>query len=258
MALNLEPLTITQKVFECISNILSITYFTTPLLQLIKKRKHSLIQECFSVPLIISIITNCFFWVIFGSKEPIWLSMIITNGLGFILNVFILYYYLFFYLQKKALPFIGYGLYILNVFVQLFYILHIHIKRDDNNDNRWGFVAMILNVVMYAAPFQNILTLFKKGKYDKIPIIANIIGFFATMFWFIYGILTQDKITMISNGVSMFVVFMQLLFWFFFYYKAIKRLFVKPKHHLHVNEQPIIQPDDNVRIEEEDENENEK
>ena len=78
------------------------------------------------------------------------------------------------------------------------------------------------------------------------------------MFWFIYGILTQDKITMISNGVSMFVVFMQLLFWFFFYYKAIKRLFVKPKHHLHVNEQPIIQPDDNVRIEEEDEIENEK
>ena len=241
MALNLEPLTITQKVFEWISNFLSIAYFTIPLFQLIKKRKHSIIQECLSVPLIIGIITNCFFWVIFGSKEPIWLSMVITNGFGFILNVFILYYYLFFFLQKKLLPFIGYGLYILNVFVQVFYILHKHIKRDDNNDNRWGFIAMLLNVAMYACPFQNIIILFKQGKYNKALIIANVIGFFATMFWFIYGILTQDKITMISNGVSMFVVFMQLLFWFFFYYKVIKQIFIKPRHYLQVDEQPIGQ-----------------
>ena len=75
------------------------------------------------------------------------------------------------------------------------------------------------------------------------------------MFWFIYGILTKDKITMISNGVSMFVVFLQLLFWFFFYYKVIKRIFIKPKHQVQANEQPIIQPNYSVQIEEEDENE---
>ena len=161
------------------------------------------------------------------TEKKVWYSLLICNGYGLLINIAMLFLYLFLYLEKNIKKFIGYGLFVINLLAEVCYIIEIWVlkkgeKNDEYND-LIGTVATIVNVCMYLSPASNIIQLFQTGKYEFLPIVTNIVGFITTLVWFIYGILTYDdknksaRYTLYSNGVSVIIVLIQIIFWIYYF-----------------------------------------
>ena len=245
MSLKVEPEELFEVIFEWIGNILSMIYFITPLFNIVRMYKCKINPETFPLLLVLSILFNCLFWIIFAVQSPIWISMLITNTVGLLANIIFLFLYLYLYLNREVKPFIGYGLFVVNCLIEVFYIMWSIIPHQRTND-LVGFIAMIINMIMYASPIQNIVSLFRTGKYEFLPILTNVIGFFATLFWLFYGVLTRDGRTLASNGLSFFIVTLQIAFWAYFFIKAIKHaLNDSKKRSLHENMDLGIKEEEN-------------
>ena len=79
-----------------------------------------------------------------------------------------------------------------------------------------GLVAMIFNVLMYAAPGEKIVRVFKTKQYNLIPIFSTIGGFFCSLCWLMFGVYKNDLNLIIPNALGLFLLFFKLLFIVFF------------------------------------------
>ena len=230
--LRVTPITFLQKTIEWIASGFSMVYFSTPLIQIIRMYKGQLNVETLPITLIITILFNCTFWILHGITESItekkvWYSLLICNGYGLLINIAMLFLYLFLYLEKNIKKFIGYGLFVVNLLLEVSYLMEVWVinKRKDSNDFV-GFVATLINILMYLSPATNIFKLCTTGEYEFLPIFTNIVGFFTILLWLIYGILTYDnynesaKYTLYSNCFSIFVVSIQIVFWIYYFAKS--------------------------------------
>ena len=119
--LRVTPITFLQKTIEWIASGFSMVYFSTPLIQIIRMYKGQLNVETLPITLIITILFNCTFWILHGITESItekkvWYSLLICNGYGLLINIPMLFLYLFLYLEKNLKKFIGYGLFVVNYY----------------------------------------------------------------------------------------------------------------------------------------------
>ena len=229
--LTVTPITLIQKIVEWIGSILSMIYFSTPLIQIIKMYKGKLKTEYLPITLLLTILFNCTFWLLHGVTESMnegkfWASLIICNGYGLIINIALLFFFLYIYLAKNINKFIGYGLFVVNLIFEITYLMEIWVIRKNKENNDFvGFIATVVNVCMYLSPATNIIKVCQTGNYEFLPIITNIVGFFTTLIWLIYGALTQNdkdpsaKFTLYSNGFSVLIVAFQISFWLFYFAK---------------------------------------
>ena len=233
----------TATVLSYLGNVLSLLYFTTPLIQIIKAYRKTLNKEAIPLSLLIFIILNCLLWLLnaFSSdKLSDWIPLLISNGIGIILNLAILFLYLNLLLEKNVKKFFFYGFFIINVIMQITYGMFRYIilkdkenKEDDQKQAEFhyiGFAATIINVLMYFSPIFNIIKLFKKKSSDLLPIFTLGVGFFCTMVFLIEGVInynfydyedekderTYALETIISNGISFFLIVCQIGFWFYY------------------------------------------
>ena len=98
----------TATVLSYLGNVLSLLYFTTPLIQIIKAYRKTLNKEAIPLSLLIFIILNCLLWLLnaFSSdKLSDWIPLLISNGIGIILNLAILFLYLNLLLEKNVKKF---------------------------------------------------------------------------------------------------------------------------------------------------------
>ena len=234
MKFGVEPKDVLQSALEWLGNGLSIIYFISPLIEIIRLFKGKINRNSIPVFLLLSILFNCLFWCIFGYlHDPIWLSMIITNGIGLVVNIGLMFLYLYLFLDHAIKPFVGYGFFVVNLLVEITYLIYelMNSKIITESDDSLGYIAMIFNVIMYASPITNIVQLFRTKSKDFLPIYTNSIGFFSCTVFIIYGIITKSKETWISNTASLVVIVIQIAFWAYFYLK-------------HQEEQPIIKVED--------------
>ena len=231
-------------VLSYIGNSLSLLYFATPLIQIIKAYKKTLNKEAIPLSLLIFIILNCLLWLLnaFSSdKLSDWIPLLISNGIGIILNLAILFLYLNLLLEKNVKKFFFYGFFVINVIVQITYGMfrYIILKDKENKEEEQkevefhyiGFAATIINVLMYFSPIFNIIKLLKQKSSDLLPIFTLTVGFFCTMVFLIQGVInynfydyedekderTYALETKISNGISFFLIVCQIGFWFYYY-----------------------------------------
>jgi len=234
--LSITPTTFIQKIVEWIASILSMIYFSTPLIQIIKMYKGQLKPEHLPLTLLLSILLNCTFWILHGIttsiiEKKIWWSLLICNFYGLIINITLLFLFLYIYLEKNIKNFLGYGLFVINILIEISYLIEIWVlkkgKRNDEYNNLIGGVATIFNVCMYLSPATNIIRLLQNESYEFLPIFTNIVGFITTLVWLVYGILTFDskndsaKYTLYSNSFSVFIVTIQIIFWIYYFIHSI-------------------------------------
>ena len=231
-------------VLSYIGNSLSLLYFATPLIQIIKAYKKTLNKEAIPLSLLIFIILNCLLWLLnalSSDKLSDWIPLLISNGIGIILNLAILFLYLNLLLEKNVKKFFFYGFFVINVIVQITYGMfrYIILKDKENKEEEQkevefhyiGFAATIINVLMYFSPIFNIIKLLKQKSSDLLPIFTLTVGFFCTMVFLIQGVInynfydyedekderTYALETIISNGISFFLIVCQIGFWFYYY-----------------------------------------
>ena len=208
-------------IFQIIGNFFALIFFASPLYQIIRLKLYQH-HDIKNVPLflILTIIFNCLFWLLnaFSSHDlGDWIPLLISNIGGLFINTLLLFFYLFIYLKKNVKKFLGFGFFVVNLMIEVTYLTFRYIIDKDYDFRLTGFVATIVNVLMYSSPIQNIKLLFKEGKYQALPIYTLVTGFFVTLSFFIQGIISyctvddddkkNDAIeTMVSNGVSFFLL----------------------------------------------------
>ena len=233
----------TSTILSYIGNGLSLIYFATPLIQIIRAYKNTLDKDAIPLALLIFILLNCLLWLLnaFSSDDLLeWIPLLISNGFGIIINLTILFLYLNLLLEKNLKQFFFYGFFAINVIIQITYgmfrfiiLKDKDIKKEDQKELEFhyiGFAATIINVLMYSSPIFNIMKLIKTKSSDLLPIFTLAVGFLCTMTFLIQGVVsynfynyeneieqrTYAKETIISNGISFFLIACQIGFWIYY------------------------------------------
>ena len=230
-------------IFQITGNFFALIFFVSPLVQILKKKLYSEHQDIRKMPLflILTIIFNCLFWLLnaFSSEDiKAWIPLLVSNIGGLVINTGLLFFYLFVYLKRNIKKFLGFGFFVVDLMIEITYLTFRYIiKKDKDYENFHliGFVATIVNVLMYSSPIQNIKLIIKMGIYEALPIYTLITGFFVTLLFFIQGIISyctsnlknerRNAIeTMISNGISFFLLSCLSGVYAYFYFKPVQKI----------------------------------
>ena len=79
---------------------------------------------------------------------------------------------------------------------------------------------MVINIISYAAPGQNIIKVIKKKDYKLIPIVTTIAGLLCSLSWTLFGILQKDWNSIIPNGLGIIFSSINIIVWLIFYCKS--------------------------------------
>ena len=233
-----------NEALSYIGNILSLAYFTSPLIQIIQAYKIKLDIKDIPIVLLVLIILNCLLWLInaFASGDLTgWIALLISNGFGLVINLSLMFLYLNLLLNGNLKQFLFYGIFTINVIIEISYFMFrfIILADRDNKDNSQkqeefhliGFVATIINLMMYSSTFFNIRKMMQTRRSEKLPIITIGIGILCTVIFMIQGMVQysyynkqgeEDKRmyaveTMVSNGISFLSLAIQAGIWIFYY-----------------------------------------
>lgn len=234
-----------------VGNIFSLVYFAMPLIQIIQAYKSKLDKDDIPLLLLITIILNCLLWLInaFSSDDlGDWIPLLISNGAGIVINVSLLFLYLNLLLNKNWKQFLFYGIFTLDVIVEISYFMFRYIilnDRDSKEDTQKksefhmiGFVATVINVIMYSSSYSTIVKIIKGNRAELLPIFTIGSGILTTIIFLIQGMVQYNTYddderrmyaieTMVSNGISFLSLAIQGGIWFFYYLTGEKRNEIK-------------------------------
>ena len=176
-------MSVAVKVLQYFGNISALVYFSTPLFQVLKQKLYKDVDSIKSVSLalIISILFNCLFWILNAAasddlKE--WIPLLISNFGGLLINIILLFWYLYVLLDHQKKQFIGYGLFVVNLLVQIGYLIYRFIIKDSSEDSFHviGYMATVINIFMYSSPYFNYKTIINTRNSGAIPLYTIISG----------------------------------------------------------------------------------
>ena len=214
-------MSVAVKVLQYFGNISALVYFSTPLFQVLKQKLYKDVDSIKSVSLalIISILFNCLFWILnAAASEDLkeWIPLLISNFGGLLINIILLFWYLYVLLDHQKKQFIGYGLFVVNLLVQIGYLIYRFIIKDSSEDSFHviGYMATVINIFMYSSPYFNYKTIINTRNSGAIPLYTIISGIVTCLIFFIQGFVSfrtvkdnfrnrQSNIeTMVSNTIS--------------------------------------------------------
>lgn len=214
-------MSVAVKVLQYFGNISALVYFSAPLFQVVKQKLYKDVDRIKSVSLalIISILFNCLFWLLnAAASEDLkdWIPLLISNFGGLLINIILLFWYLYVILNHEKKQFIGYGLFVINLLVEIGYLIYRFIIKDSKEDSFHviGYIATIINIFMYSSPYFNYKAIINSRNSAAIPLFTIISGIITCLLFFIQGFVSfrtiKDNIrnrqsnieTMVSNTIS--------------------------------------------------------
>ena len=173
---------------------------------------HLKVNEVPGILLICSFM-NCILWADYGLLDDTF-QVYLANGIGGAITLIWITIFLI-YIGKQNIKIALLYIILLMICVGgISYVFYFIIDKDIT-----GKVAMIFNILMYAAPGEKIFKVFKTKKYNLIPIFSTIGGFFCSLCWLIFGIYKGDINLIIPNGLGLFFSILQIVVYLIFYCK---------------------------------------
>ena len=195
-------------------------YFLSPLLSFIKfyRMKEERNDEWKFLPgiQIFAVLINCMFWVVSGESSDDD-NMSIVNVIGLIIALFFVFIYWTSAFNGKFKEYFIYLFNVCNILFQLgwgsYYLMKKFYKGKENEASlQFGhYCAMVFNILMYAAVFQNLYFIRKTKDYTKLPIIEALIGMVSTVCWIAYSYIQKNANEialqiLIPNSVSLVIL----------------------------------------------------
>ena len=156
---------------------------------------------------------NCILWADYGLVLNKFL-VYFANGIGGTITLIWITIYLFFLAKKNV------GLACLYTFGLIAGVIGMLILFFKISEVITGYVAMVFNILMYAAPGEKIFKVITTKDYKLIPIFSTAGGFLCSLCWFMYGLISQDINLIIPNGLGLFFAILQIVVYLFYYYKS--------------------------------------
>ena len=242
---------------QYIGNISALIFFATPLFQVWKQKLYKQIDNIkdVSLPLIITILFNCLFWILNAiSSDDLseWIPLLISNIGGLLINIVLLFWYLYVLLDHNKKQFLGYGFFVIDLLVEIGYFIYRFIINEQGKDSFHliGYVATVINICMYSSPYFNYKRIINSKKSAAIPLYTIISGLFTCLIFFIQGFVSfrelKDKAnskrlrqsnieTMISNTIS-FILLAVLASMYGFHYSGKQKINIDSAEDLGIND----------------------
>ena len=202
-------------IFGWVGTVICIYFFVSPVVPFIKLIKGEITYKESPGILLICSFMNCILWADYGLRKDRFLQYF-PNGLGgSITLVFITIFLIYF--AGKQLPFAL--LYTVALALVVAGIAILFYKIDSYYT---GLVAMIFNVLMYAAPGEKMYTVCKTGNYELIPIWSTIGAAACSGCWLIYGLYLLDSNVIIPNVLGVICAIIQIIVFYIFKSKGKK------------------------------------
>ena len=214
-------MSVAVTILQYFGNISALIYFATPLFQVYIQKLYKNIDNIknVSLGLIISILFNCLFWIlnaIASNDLSAWIPLLISNIGGLVINVALLFWYLYVLLDHNKKQFLGYGFFVVNLLVEIGYFFYRFVISGSSEDSfhLTGYIATIINIFMYSSPYLNYKQIVNSRNSGSIPLYTIISGICTCLIFFIQGFVSfrtvkdnkrerQSNIeTMISNTIS--------------------------------------------------------
>ena len=197
-----------RNIMGLLGTIFAILFFIAPISLMIKLHKKQI--DPLKTPYFIMMMNNlnCVLWLSYGLLISDFF-IILANGIGISVNVIYFCLYFFYRLEKKIMKTLLVVLITLTLTGGILVILTYVIKINDLS----RYSAVVINVLMYAAPGQKMVKYFfnykfqievcKTKDYTLIPLPSVIMGIFCSSCWLLYGILPISDISIIiPNGLG--------------------------------------------------------
>jgi len=136
-----------------------------------------------------------------------YISTIIDSGF-----LIIYFYFLFKYVKRffiSSVVLIAIELII--VICVLFYIIEYL--------NFYRRCLIVINIIMYISPGQNLIKVFKEKKSKFIPIMSTLAGILCSGSWLLFGKIKDDIYITIPNGLGLIISTLYSLIWLIYYVK---------------------------------------
>lgn len=197
-----------------LSFIFGLLFFISPSILFYKLIRKKITFD--KIPIILTLINNlnCLLWDIYGIRiKDTFLTL--NNSIFYFLTFICVCLYFYFYSKEEILKTIEIILIILiiSISISLFCFLVI-INKDVI-----GYIAMVINFIMYLGPGQNIYKVFQNGNYNYLPIWSSITGLLNAIICFIYGLIIKKISIQIVNGFGIFICLFQVVVYFIFKFK---------------------------------------
>ena len=204
---------IIKDIFGWTGTGLAIYFFIYPVVPFFKLINEQMkINEIPGILLFCSFM-NCILWADYGLLDDSF-QVYFSNGIGGVITLIWITIYLI-YLAKQT---IGYALFLVILLMiaigGISFVFYFLLGKKIT-----GWAAMIFNVLMYAAPGEKIVRVFKTRQYNLIPIFSTIGGLFCSLCWLMFGVYKGDTNLIIPNALGLFFAILQVIVYIVFYCK---------------------------------------
>lgn len=198
------------QIFGWVGTALSIFFLFAPAVPFRKLMKEEITYKDSPGLLLVFSFLNCILWADYGlinNKA----QMYVANGVGGVITIVWITIYLIYFCGKRfILSFfanLGSMLIVSGITLLFFFIVPVKIT---------GYIVMVFNILMYAAPGEKMVRVFKTGNYNLIPIVSSFSGLACSACWFIYGFYIMDWNVLIPNGLGLLFAVLQIIVYIYF------------------------------------------
>lgn len=201
-------------IFGWVGTVIAIYFYIAPCVPFLKVLKGDLPVKDSPGVLLICSFMNCILWADYGLVNDKFL-VYLANGIGGTITLIWITIFLFFLANKNIGLAILFNLGLIGGVIGLlllfFYLIDVTIT---------GYVAMVFNILMYAAPGEKIFKVITTKDYKLIPIFSTVGGFLCSLCWFMYGFISKDINLIIPNGLGLLFAILQIVAYLFYYCKS--------------------------------------
>ena len=173
------------------------------------KEKYTIVPESMLIfNILCPSLWACYWWLQVDKFVPFF-SAVAGLGLSEIFSLVYLYY-----LSGKCLK-----KYLIFAFLEINLVLEFNfiLLRVIGDYMTVGSIAVVVNIITYIAPGQNIIRVCKEKNYKLIPIASTLSGASCALSWLTFGILIKDIRTIIPNTLGLTFAGINSLIWAYFY-----------------------------------------
>ena len=202
------------EIFGWTGTGLAIYFYLAPAVPFIKLVNEQLKVNDVPGILLICSFMNCILWADYGLLLDTF-QIYLANGIGGAITLIWITIYLIYFGNQSMKCAIFLILLLMVLVGGISYTFYFIIEAKIT-----GLIAMIFNVLMYAAPFEKITKVFKTRNHNLIPIFSTIGGFFCSLCWLMFGIYKSDRNLMIPNALGLLCAIIQVIVYLVFYFRS--------------------------------------
>ena len=201
-------------IFGWVGTCISMFFYIAPVVPFLKLIKGKITYKESPGLLLLCSFMNCMLWVDYGLRKSNF-QVYFANGLGGCFTLVYITIFLIYVSRLRILWALLYNLILLVVISGIFILCFYVVAKGVT-----GTIAMVFNILMYAAPGEKMITICRTGNYNLIPIWSTIGGGICAIAWGIFGLYKSDWNLAIPNILGTIFSILQLIIYLIYRKKA--------------------------------------